>query len=248
MSVLEKATQTLDTLGASEAPLRLGEVAAAVGLPKSSAHRLLAELTSLGIVRRTADGYALGARLLSWGAAAAGGFDLRAYAEPPMRRLRDRLGESVHLYVVDNGRRVCIAAVESRYSLRPFVALGRPGPLGHGSSGRLLLAFAPPAGRRAVLAELARSSETHLPAEEELARMREEHWAVSHGEREDGVVAAATTVRGPDGRVVAVLTVSGPSTRLTPQHLEEFRAPMVACCAEISAVLVEHHAPAAVAR
>jgi DNA-binding IclR family transcriptional regulator len=76
---------------------------------------------SLGIVRRTDDGrYSLGPRLLYWGEAAADTFDIRAVAEAPMRRLRDALGESVHLYVRDHDTRICIAAVEG-HELRPFI-------------------------------------------------------------------------------------------------------------------------------
>ena len=239
MSVLNKATQVLDCLSRADAPLRLNEVAAGVGLPKSSAHRLIGELTALGLVRRVGDGYLLGPRLVYWGMIAGAGIDLRAYAEGPMRRLRDELGESVHLYVVDNGQRVCIASVESRYSLRPFVALGLPLPLGVGSSGRLLLAFTSVATQRAVIAELERAGDPHVPTLAELDDLRARHWAVSHGEREDGIVAAATTVRGPGDRVVAVLTVSGPSTRITPAHREEFHGPMTACGAEIAALLEE---------
>ena len=101
-----------------------------LGTPKSSTHHLLAELASLGIVRRTEDGrYSLGPRLLYWGEAAADTFDMRAIAEQPMRRLRDELGESIHLYVREHDTRICIAAVEGRHELRPFIQLGRPLPL-----------------------------------------------------------------------------------------------------------------------
>ncbi|MCD4534281.1 IclR family transcriptional regulator [Nocardioides sp. cx-169] len=237
MSVLAKATQTLDCLGAADGPLRLRDVAAAVGMPKSSTHRMLSELTALGIVRREGDRYAIGPRLLYWGAIASEGYDLRAYAEAPMRRLRDRLGESVHLYVDEDGHKVCIASVESHYSLRPFVALGRPGQLGAGSSGKLLLAFAGDARRRAVLAELARQGDRHAPTVAELDLMREDQWAVSFGELEDGVVAAATSVCHPDGRLAAVITVSGPAHRLVPERLGEFREPMRECSADIAALL-----------
>ena len=112
-------------------------------MPKSSTHRLLSELAALGIVRHTEDGrYSLGPRLLYWGEAAAETFDLRAIAEPTMRRLRDELGESVHLYIRDEDTRICIAAVEARHELRPFIQLGRPLPLRAGAAGKVLLAFA----------------------------------------------------------------------------------------------------------
>ena len=143
MSVLKKASELIDCLGHAGEPVSLAFVRSALDMPKSSTHRLLGELAGLGIVRRTEDGrYSLGARLLYWGEAAAETFDLRVVAEPSMRRLRDAVGESVHLYLRDKDTRVCIAAVEARHELRPFIQLGRPLPLRAGAAGKLLLAFA----------------------------------------------------------------------------------------------------------
>ena len=137
MSVLEKASDLIDCLGRAGEPVTLGHVRSALGMPKSSTHRLLNELAALGIVRRTEDGrYSLGPRLLYWGEAAADTFDLRAVADQPMRRLRDELGESVHLYVREHDTRICIAAVEGRHELRPFIQLGRPLPLRVGCGGQ----------------------------------------------------------------------------------------------------------------
>ena len=137
MSVLEKASDLIDCLGQAGEPVTLAHVRSALDMPKSSTHRLLSDLRGLGIVRRTQDGrYSLGPRLLYWGEAAAETFDLRAIAEPTMRQLRDQLGESVHLYIRDEDARICIAAVEARHELRPFIQLGRPLPLHAGAAGR----------------------------------------------------------------------------------------------------------------
>jgi DNA-binding IclR family transcriptional regulator len=140
MSVLEKASELIDCLGRAGEPVTLGHVRAALDMPKSSAHRLLGELASLGIVRRTEGGlYSLGPRLLYWGEAAAETFDLRSLAEGPMRRLRDELGESVHLYIREGDARICIAAVEGHHELRPFIQLGRRLPLRVGGTGSSFL-------------------------------------------------------------------------------------------------------------
>lgn len=234
MSVLSKATMALDCLGQADAPTRLRVLAAELGLPKSSAHRLLGELTSLGIVRKLDGGYLLGPRLMYWGSIAAEEFDLRTLAEPAMRRLRDEVGESVHLYVNDNDSRVCIASAEARHSLRAFAALGRPGRPGVGSSGRMLLAFGNDIRRRTVLAELEREGYPLVPTTADLDRIREERFEISEGEREDGVNAAATSVHGPDGRAVGAITVSAPGIRLPHERLEALRPALFRCAAEIA--------------
>jgi DNA-binding IclR family transcriptional regulator len=243
MSVLEKASDLIDCLGRAGEPVSLGYVRSALGMPKSSTHRLLSELAALGIVRRTEDGrYSLGPRLLYWGEAAADTFDLRAVAEQPMRRLRDELGESVHLYIRDNDARICIAAVEARHELRPFIQLGRPLPLRAGAAGKLLLAFAEPDVQRLELRR-ARSDADQLPnapgarLAEQLESIRAERWATSVGEREEGVSAAATPVVDSRDRVVAALCISAPTTRLRAERFADMKGPLEDCAAEISALL-----------
>lgn len=243
MSVLEKASELIDCLGQAGEPVALAYVRSALGMPKSSTHRLLGELAGLGIVRRTEDGrYSLGPRLLYWGEAAAETFDLRAVAEPVMRRLRDEVGESVHLYIRDGDTRTCIAAVEGRHELRPFIQLGRPLPLRAGAAGKLLLAFADEDVQRVELRR-ARSDAASFPnapgarLSDELDRIRAERWATSAGERENGVAAAATLIVDSRGRVVAALCISGPTTRLTPDRLAGMRKALEECATEISGLL-----------
>lgn len=243
MSVLEKASDLIDCLGRAGEPVTLGHVRSALGMPKSSTHRLLNELATLGIVRRTEDGrYSLGPRLLYWGEAAADTFDLRAVAEQPMRRLRDEVGESVHLYVRDHDTRICIAAVEGRHELRPFIQLGRPLPLRVGAAGKLLLAFA---DRDVQESELQRAvaEAPDMPnapgarLRDQLEQIRTERWATSMGEREEGVSAAATSIVDSRDRVVAALCLSAPTTRLSGERFAEMRPLLEGCASEVSALL-----------
>ena len=243
MSVLEKASDLIDCLGRAGEPVSLGYVRSALDMPKSSTHRLLAELATLGIVRRTEDGrYSLGPRLLYWGEAAADTFDLRAVAEQPMRRLRDEVGESVHLYVREQDTRICIAAVEGRHELRPFIQLGRPLPLRAGAAGKLLLAFADRDNQELELGRALADTAT-LPnapghrLREQLAQIRAERWATSIGEREQGISAAATAIVDSRDRVVAALCISAPTTRLGEDRFGEIRRPLDESAAEISALL-----------
>lgn len=243
MSVLEKASEVIDCLGQAGEPVTLGYVRSALSMPKSSTHRLMGELAALGIVRRTDDGrYSLGPRLLYWGEAAADTFDLRAVAEAPMRHLRDQLGESVHLYVREHDTRICIAAVEGRHELRPFIQLGRPLPLRVGAAGKLLLAFADADVREMELRRAMTDGSTmpNAPGRrlgEQLDEIRADGWATSVGEREEGVSAVATAIVDSRERVVAALCISAPTTRLGADRFEEMREPVVACAGEISALL-----------
>lgn len=243
MSVLQRASDVIDLLGQAGEPVSLGHVHSTLGLPKSSVHWLLGELARLGIVRRAGDGrYSLGPRLLYWGEAAANTFDLRSLAEGPMRKLRDHVGESVHLYLREGDARICVAAVEGKHELRPFIQLGRRLPLSVGAAGKLLLAFADSDVQEAAIARSSEDGATWPNApgpklREQLRQIRADRWATSVGEREQGVSAVATVIVDPADRVVAALCISAPTTRLGPDRFEMMRAPLFECACEISARL-----------
>lgn len=240
MSVLEKATQILDVVADSPDPATLTSIAQRLGQPRSSTHRLLSELVQLGLLFRVGTAnYAPGPRLARWGAAASGDTDIVRISKAAMVRLRDEVGESVHLYVRQRDRRVCISAVEGNYELRHFTEVGKPLPLSVGASGKLLLAFADPATRSQELRRVANAPlSPRAPAFDELIAQLDEigrtDWAVSFGEREEGLAAAAVPIRNQAGAVNAALSISGPTARLTVDRLEALREQLVAAARDIS--------------
>lgn len=240
MSVLGKATQILDLVTIADRQSTLTEIAEQLGQPRSSVHRLLTELMTLGLLTRRANAtYAAGPRLVHWGEVAAHSIDLVEVARPRMEWLRDRLGESVHLYVREREHRICVAAVEGHYELRHFTEIGRPLPLRVGAAGKLLLAHADPATRSQEIARIATDPPSpRAPTARELEAQLEEigrsGWATSIGEREEGLVAAAVPIKDGLDRVVAALSVSGPSGRLAAEKLVALRPDIVEAAGQIS--------------
>jgi len=97
-------------------------------------------------------------------------------------------------------------------------------PLWAGASSKVLLRDAPDS----LLARIARSSPY---GEDHVRRLREwideaarRGYAVSHGEREDGLSAVAVPVTGRSGAVVAALTLSGATLRFPDERNEPFVA------------------------
>ena len=240
MSVLEKATQILDAVAESPDAATLTSIAHRLGQPRSSTHRLLSELVQLGLLFRVgAANYAPGPRLVRWGEAASGGGDIVRLSKGAMVRLRDEVGESVHLYVRQRDRRVCVSAVEGSYELRHFTEVGKPLPLSVGESGKLLLAFADLATRAQELRRVAAAPlSPRAPSLDELTAQLDEiqrtQWAMSFGEREEGLAAAAIPIRDHAGTVNAALAISGPTARLTAERFEALRPQLSAAAEDIS--------------
>jgi DNA-binding IclR family transcriptional regulator len=243
MSVLAKATQILDIVAEAPETATLTSIAQRLGQPRSSIHRLLSELVQLGLLFRVGSAnYVAGPRLARWGEAASAVSDIVRISKPAMVELRDAVGESVHLYVRQRDRRVCVSAVEGSYELRHFTEVGKPLPLSVGASGKLLLAFADPATQAQELRRVAREPLTpRAPSAddlaEQLASIRDTEWAVSFGEREEGLAAGAVPIRTPAGGVQAALSISGPTVRLSAERLGALRAQLSAAARQISLAL-----------
>jgi DNA-binding IclR family transcriptional regulator len=240
MSVLEKATLILDAVAESPDTATLTSIAQRLGQPRSSTHRLLSELVQLGLLFRVGTAsYVPGPRLVRWGDAASGVSDIVRVSKAAMVRLRDAVGESVHLYVRQRDRRVCVSAVEGNYELRHFTEVGKPLPLSVGASGKVILAFADPSTKAQELRRVEKEPLTAraLTLQEltaQLEEIRETEWSMSFGEREEGLAAAAVPIRDHAGAVHAALSISGPTARLTAERLEALRPQLTEAAREIS--------------
>lgn len=201
VGVLDKSVAVLSVL-ADFGPASLGRVVEETGIPRPTAHRLLSALEVHGLVARREGRYVLGLRLLGWGerAAAEAVPGLVEAARIPLIRLRDETRESTQLYVREGDGRVCVASFERATGLRTTVEVGAVLPLGKGSAGKVLLAWADDAEKYGV-------------GERHLAEIRARGWAESVAEREQGVASVSAPVFR-DGRVVAAAGVSGPIARL----------------------------------
>lgn len=209
VGVLDKAFTVLDAL--EERPRSLAELVEVTGISRATAHRLATALEAHGLVRRDDDGrFALGARLIALGRAAADAVPLAAAAVDALEELRDATGESVQLYVRDGQQRVCVAALQSPHGLRTIVPLGAALPIGVGSAGRLL-----------------------ADAGAEDPGLSGPGWVASVGEREAGVASVSAPVRDTSGHIVAAVSVSGPIERTTRQPGRRYGDAVVAAARRV---------------
>jgi DNA-binding IclR family transcriptional regulator len=206
VGVLDKAVGVLRALERS-GPSGLADLQLATGLPRATAHRLVRALEHHGLVRRDGDGrFCLGLALVGLGHAAAESYPLAELARPALVALRDRVGESVQLFVVEGDGRRCVVSLQSAHGLRWIVPEGALLPLHVGSAGRVLSGDRGAAG-----------------------------WVESVEEREAGVASVSAPVVAPDGRVLAAVSVSGPVERLSREPGARHGAAVVAAAADVAA-------------
>ncbi len=220
---VDRALDILQMVAAAAGGVGLTEIAGQVGLPKSTAHRLLATLEARGFVRREAvtDRYHLGLRALDLASCFFEGDDLTATALPEMQRLRDQFDETVSLYARDGLERVRIQKVESRQAVRRVVQIGQRSPLYIGASGKILLAYCDSQTFREVVESLPEGFDQDRLFRQ-LDRVRQDGYAVSIEEREVGTSAVAAPVFNRSGTVVAALCISGPSSRFDRETIARY--------------------------
>jgi DNA-binding IclR family transcriptional regulator len=68
----------------------------------------------------------------------------------------------------------------------------------------------------------------------------EQGFAVSHGEREEGLSAVAVPILGRSGTVVASLSLSGPTVRFTEDRIAAFVKDLLAAAAQMNERGFEH--------
>ncbi len=154
------------------------------------------------------------------------GLDLTAAARPVLAALSNETGESTQLYVREGDSRVCVASVErAGGGLRDTVPVGAVLPLGRGSGGKVLLAWAEDE-------EMVSGMDAA-----ELEGIRSRGWAESVAEREVGVASVSAPVFGSDGRLRAAVCASGPISRLGERPGERLAKPVVAAAREIEGAL-----------
>jgi IclR family acetate operon transcriptional repressor len=219
----------------------LATVALATGLPKSSAFRYLWTLESHRYVERDpASGlYRLGLGFI--GMQSRSLELLRQRARPLLTQLRDDLGETINLGVLDGDTAVYLDIVESRRGVRLAVARGSRDALHATALGKVIAADLPRQQVSGILASSgmpALTSRTITEASaffDELDRVRRAGYAVDDGESEVDGRCVAVAIRGAP--VPAGLSVSSPAARLPLEHLDDVVGKLGAAAATISAAL-----------
>lgn len=198
------------------------EVALELGIPRSSAHSLLASLATTGLLRMQGRGrYRIGWRVVELGAALCLGPDLRAVARPVMTDLARRLGETVHLAVLDRAGGLVVDRVAGSHpGSVTGLAVGARFPLHCCAAGKVLAALHPNGGD-ALRLPLRRLTPATVvdPAvlAAQLTRIGMSGWASDAGEAVTDIHSVAAAVRDVGSGLVVAMSVMAPASRFLPR-------------------------------
>lgn len=229
-----RACSVMELLAAERGDVPLAKVAAATGLTRPTAHRILSTLEMAGWVRKTAGGrYGLTVKVFTVGSAAAETATLRDLARPVLAWLATDTGDTAYLLVPHAGRATCVERVEGPHPVRVHaVAVGGSIPLTGGGAALAILAHRPD-----LLDLAARAGRVRAHVKKHIPEVLAAGCALTTDDMIPGVSALGAPVFDDDGQAVAAVSVTGTNDRFTGRELERRRAAVVRAAEEITDLL-----------
>ncbi|HUA43360.1 MAG TPA: IclR family transcriptional regulator [Streptosporangiaceae bacterium] len=239
------AFRLLDLLIERPNGARLSDLARELGLPKSSALRILGTMCQIGVVRRdeTTGNYQSGTRLLDYAKAPLNSeMDLVREFYRVAEPMHAEFNETVQLAVLSATDVMFIARIDSTKVVRLVTQIGRRLPAHATAVGKAILAFSEPADVDRIIAaglpRLTASTITDSAAfRAELDRARQNGYATESEESSPNLSCLSAPVFGPDGAVRAGMTVCVPVSRLTPEQSAPLAQAVRSCAQALSGVL-----------
>jgi IclR family acetate operon transcriptional repressor len=217
------------------------EIAAELGVHKSTVFRLLATLESRGLVEQNSERgrYRLGYGVVQLAAGATKMDDLSLLSRPICRQLAETIRETVNVVVHDGRAVISIAQVLGAPAITSVNWIGQRTPLHATSAGKVFLAHMDAEQLDALLAEGLEAYTPHTIVDpstlkQQLALVRERGYASTTDEHEIGLAAIGAPIRTLDGHVIAAVTASGPTFRINEDTLPGLADHILAAAAEIS--------------
>ncbi|MEM7474682.1 MAG: IclR family transcriptional regulator [Planctomycetota bacterium] len=230
---LHRGLRVLEILGAAGEPMSLSEIAAAMELSRSSTFRLLYTLRHMEFVKEAEqkNTYTLSARVLNLGFAYLNQQPITKIARPHLAALRDKVGVSTHLSVLEGRDVLYLGSHQARSGFVSSMATGTRTEAYASAIGWCLLQDLTTSELNDFCDGLEMkkfTDQTPLDCETLKARVsqvRHDGLVVSRGVRDPGGSSIAVPVRDNTGKVVACVNISGPDSGFDFDRIDNFYIP-----------------------
>jgi len=246
---LERGLAILGCFTPKRPVLGIADIAAGLGMSRSTTHRYVITLVALGYLEQGASRkYRLGLRVTDLGMSALNSTGLREHAHPYLEELRQRTSYTTNLGVLDGTDVLYVDRVRSfRPDQRPIdldLHTGSRVPDYCTAIGKLLLATLPEPEQRELIAgmKLTRHGPDTITSKkalrEELEEIAVARFAASNQEFAADLLAIAAPVRNEAREVIAAIDLVAHSATITIEELLDALGPhLISTADQISARL-----------
>jgi IclR family pca regulon transcriptional regulator len=219
----------------------LTDVAAATGLTRAGARRILLTLQTLGYVEAEGRLFRLTPKILDLGFAYLTSMPFWNLAEPVMEELSAQVHESCSAAVLDRTEIVYVLRVPTHKIMTINLSIGSRLPAYCTSMGRVLLsalddeALDETLGATPLRAYTPRTITDKDELKKTIAQVRRQGWAVVDQELEGGLISLSAPIRNRQGRVIAAMNISGNAQRNSAkQMVKAFLEPLLQAAQTVS--------------
>jgi len=237
-----RAMNVLELLARSKRGASISEISRDLALPKSSTYLLLTTLEENGYLQRNIQTgkYYFGSKLVALGRKVLEHLDLREVARPFLGALMRRTGLIVHLAVLEGNAAVIIDRVEPPGLSAGADWVGRRLDINCTGVGKALVAFLSDEqfGQIITVKHFARHNDNTIVTirglKTELARVREQGYALDDEEDEIGLRCVGAPVFDSEQKPVAAVSVAGTTEDIRLDRVQILAATLRQTAAEIS--------------
>jgi IclR family pca regulon transcriptional regulator len=212
-----RALGVLELFNENRPALSPAEIAELTGLNRATAYRFCQTLLELGYLAAADDRrFRPGLKTVALAHAALSSYELPDLAMPHLRALEQDTGETVNMAVLDGTDVVYLARVLSAHLITLRLTVGSRLPAYATSLGRAILAHLPQAEVNDILdrTEMVNRTDRTITSRRallaELARIREQGFALNDQELSLGLRGVAAPVFGTSGQPIAAVNLSLP--------------------------------------
>lgn len=241
MQLLERAMTIAKVLASetSENSLSISELSAKCDLPLSTLHRILKAMIKQGMIEQDEQTkqYRLGTIWMELGLQVYDTMDYISKIRPELERLARKVEESVYLSKPAGLDTIIIERIDSAANpIRIYDQLGIRIPMHIGAANKAILAAMPVAQGKEIMEQLMPHEEI-TEFEAQLAIIRQQGFAICHGERTAGTSSIAVSILNGFGEVVGAVSIGFVSFNVSPEHIENLTNSLVETGKHVSAKL-----------
>lgn len=238
----ERIFQVMEML-ADNGAMGLMDLSTALGLHKSTVHRLLMSLIYMGYAKQeeATQKYMLSYKIVNMAGKILDRTGILQIARPYLEWLSEISGEAVHLVQREGNHILYIDKIEAKVGIIRMVShVGMIHPMYCSGVGKAIMATLPEMEVRQIWREsiIEKKTDKTITDVEQLLKVledvRKKGYALDNEENEEGVRCIAACLYGYQKKVKYAFSVSGPTSRMTKEYVEELSASVLKVQEELS--------------
>ena len=237
---LDKIMLIIDFI-AHNCPQTFSTIYQSLALPKSSTSTLLNSMLAHKLLRQDHDKFDLGLRLYEIGSYAFAHFDIKEFALPVLKKLRDDTDLTCHLGILEGTNPVYLLKIESSYPVIINSWIGKRLSFNSSALGKIFLSFSPEQKARELLAlqqPLPKFTPNTITDDkllfEQIKEIKGRGYAIDDEEDAKGIFCLAAPILNRKGELLAAISMSGVLAQYDKMPMEKFVERLKEAAAAIS--------------